>query len=81
MELVIKLKLNLNTLEKEYALVRMMAQSTVPAELSSDRWVVNPRSLLGVASLDCTRPVTLTLFDQDERLVNGLLESGLVVIE
>ena len=77
----IKIKLKLNTLEKEYALVRLMSQSSVPAELSSDRWVVNPRSLLGVASLDCTRPVTLTLFDQDERLVNGLLESGLVVVE
>lgn len=81
MELVMKLKLNLNTLEKEYALVRMMAQSTVPAELSSERWVVNPRSLLGVASLDCTKPVTLTLFDQDERLVDTLLRSGLVVVE
>lgn len=76
----IKMNLKLNTLEKEYMLVRLMAQSGVPAELSSERWVVDPRSLLGVASLDCTKPVTLTLFDQDERLVEEIRRHGLEAV-
>ena len=76
-----KIKLKLNTLEKEYALVRLMSQSSVPAELSSERWVVNPRSLLGVASLDCTKVVTLTLFDQDDRLVEEIRRCGLEAVE
>lgn len=76
-----KIKLKLNTLEKEYTLVRLMSRSSVPAELSSERWVVNPRSLLGVASLDCTKAVTLTLYDQDDHLVEEIRRCGLEEME
>ena len=75
------MKLNLNSIDKEYLLVRIMNRSSVPAELSSGRWVVNPRSLLGVASLDLTKTVTLTLYDLDERLMDEIREAGLEVVE
>lgn len=75
------MKLNLNSIDKEYLLVRLMNRSSVPAELASGRWVVNPRSLLGVASLDLTKTVTLTLYDLDERLMGEIREAGLEVVE
>ena len=58
--------IKLITIEDVYTLVRILMAFDSEADLESGRYKVDGRSLLGIFSLDLTKPVKLIIHDESK---------------
>lgn len=58
--------IKLTTIEDVYALVRTLMAFDGEVDLESGRYKVDGRSLLGIFSLDLTKPVKLIFHDEEK---------------
>lgn len=58
--------IKLTTIEDVYALVRILMAFDGEVDLESSRYKVDGRSLLGIFSLDLTKPVKLIFHDEEK---------------
>lgn len=61
--------LMLDTVDKVKFFTEVIRTFKYSADISSDRYLVNARSIMGILSLDLTKPVTLQIHD-DSRDIN-----------
>ncbi len=58
-------KIKLNTIEDVRDFVNAVASTEIDIDLSSGRYVVDGKSIMGIFSLDLLNPVTLTAHSDD----------------
>lgn len=58
--------ISLDSIAQVNAFANMIAQFKSEIDLSSGRYIVNAKSIMGIFSLDLTRPLTLTVHEDDE---------------
>lgn len=73
-----QIPLNLSNLTSAALFVNFMNAVEDAATLHSDRYVVDPRSLIGVLALDLTKPVTLELEEDNPQIAEQLALLGLL---
>lgn len=62
--------LNLNSVDKVKMFVNEISKldaNKVSIDLGSDRYIVDARSILGIFSLDLSKPVKATIFAENEK--------------
>lgn len=65
--------IKLNTIEDVRDFVNIISMSDLDADLSSGRYVVDAKSIMGIFSLDLLSPVKLTLHTDDcDQLLKSL---------
>ena len=62
-------KISLNTVEKVKGFVNTLAPLDGDFDLVSDRYVVDAKSIMGIFSLDLSKPLTLQIHDQEDRVL------------
>ena len=63
----------LDTVDKVKDFVQQTLKFMRESEVSSGRYVVNAKSIIGVLSLDLSKPVTFTYSEDDEELAKMLV--------
>jgi len=66
-----KVEISLNSIEKVKSFVSTIALFDYDFDLSSGRYVIDAKSIMGIFSLDLSKPITLTIHaesDTDEIL-------------
>lgn len=58
--------ISLDSIAEVNAFANMIAHFTSEIDMSSGRYVVNAKSIMGIFSLDLTHPLTLTVHGNDE---------------
>ncbi len=58
--------ISLDSIAEVNAFANMIAHFTSEIDLSSGRYIVNAKSIMGIFSLDLTQPLTLTVHGNDE---------------
>ena len=58
--------ISLDSIAEVNAFANMIAHFTSEIDMSSGRYVVNAKSIMGIFSLDLTQPLTLTVHGNDE---------------
>ncbi|MBQ1212376.1 MAG: HPr family phosphocarrier protein [Clostridia bacterium] len=58
-------KIKLNTIEDVRDFVNVVASTDIDIDLSSGRYIVDGKSIMGIFSLDLLNPVTLTAHSDD----------------
>ncbi|MCR5273546.1 MAG: HPr family phosphocarrier protein [Lachnospiraceae bacterium] len=56
-----KLEISLNSIDKVKSFVSTIAQFDNDFDLSSGRYVIDAKSIMGIFSLDLSKPITLTI--------------------
>ena len=69
-----KLVLNLNSIEKVKNFCNEINKFTDDFDLSCDHYIVDAKSIMGIFSLDLSRPVTLTSATADKTAVELVLK-------
>ncbi len=64
----------LNNIENVNLFVAKMSQKDYDVDLSSGKYLVNGKSMMGVLSLDLTKPVTITAETDDETFLEEIDE-------
>ena len=62
-------KISLNTVEKVKGFVNTLAPLDGDFDLVSDRYVVDAKSIMGIFSLDLSKPLTLQIHNQEDRVL------------
>lgn len=62
---MITVQVLLNNIENVNAFVAKMSEKDYDVDLSSGKYLVNAKSMMGVLSLDLTKPVTVTAETDD----------------
>lgn len=63
----------LDSVDKVKDFVREMSRFETDIDLVSSRFIVDAKSLMGIFSLDLTKPIEVRILDkQDERLINTI---------
>ena len=60
-----KVDINLSTIESVRQFVNVVSKYNVDIDLSSGRYVVDAKSIMGIFSLDLLRPITMTVHSDD----------------
>lgn len=58
--------ISLDSIAEVNAFANMIAHFTSEIDLSSGRYIVNAKSIMGIFSLDLAQPLTLTVHGNDE---------------
>jgi len=61
--------ISLNTVEKVKGFVNTLAPLEGDFDLVSDRYVVDAKSIMGIFSLDLSKPLTLQIHNNEERVL------------
>ncbi len=64
----------LNNIENVNLFVAKMSQKDYDVDLSSGKYLVNGKSMMGVLSLDLTKPVTITAETDDQTFLEEIDE-------
>ena len=59
------IRILLDTTDKVNSFVKIISSFDYDADVRSGRYVVNAKSILGIFSLDCMRPVVLEIYAND----------------
>jgi len=70
-----KLFISLKSIEQVKSFVNDLIYFDYPMDLSSERYIVNAKSILGLFSLDLTKPLELTIHAGDNEDLTDLLEA------
>ena len=70
-----EVKLDLNSYEKTVKFINMICKQDGDFDLSSGRYLVDAKSVIGVFALDLSKPVTLYIHDNnfDKKLLDEFL--------
>ncbi len=60
-----KVKIKLETIQDIRDFVNIMATQTIDVDLSSGRYVVDAKSIMGIFSLDLLKPIDMTIHSDD----------------
>ena len=72
-------KVNINSIEKVKSLVNIVAQFEYDVDLISGRYIIDAKSIMGVFSLDLSKPIELIIHsDSDCKDILSLLEPFIV---
>ena len=69
-----KVIVNLNSVGVVKNFVEVISRYPFSADLSSGRYVVDARSIMGIFSLDIAKPVTLTIHSEEDCVDDFLTE-------
>jgi len=61
-----KVEISLNSIEKVKSFVSTIALFDYDFDLSSGRYVIDAKSIMGIFSLDLSKPITLTIHAESE---------------
>lgn len=59
------IKVSLNTIEKVKGFVNIMSNQIFDADLASGRYVIDAKSIMGIFSLDLSKPIDLNIHTED----------------
>ena len=71
---MLTLQVLLNNIENVNRFVAKVSEKDYDVDLVSGKYLVNAKSMMGVLSLDLTKPVTVNAETDDESLLNELKE-------
>lgn len=71
---MLTLQVLLNNIENVNRFVAKVSEKDYDVDLVSGKYLVNAKSIMGVLSLDLTKPVTVNAETDDESLLNELKE-------
>ena len=63
--------LMLDTVDKVKLFTEAICSFKYPADISSGRYLVNARSIMGILSLDLTKPVILQVHDESREITEA----------
>ena len=67
------IEIRLTTLEDVRNFVNTVTKYDIDIDLSSGRYVVDAKSIMGLFSLDLTRPLDLKIYSEDEDEINQII--------
>jgi phosphotransferase system HPr-like phosphotransfer protein len=70
-----QVRVNLNSIEKVKAFVNTIGQFDSEFDLVSGRYVIDAKSIMGIFSLDITKPIDLNIHSETEDELNSILEA------
>ena len=65
-------QVNLNSVEKVRAFVNSVNTFDSEFDLVSGRFVIDAKSIMGILSLDLSKPITLTIYSDDDAIMESL---------
>lgn len=71
----------IDTIDSVKRFVRTIYKYPFTAELSSDRYIVDAKSIMGIFSLDISKPITLTIDSEDDCVDEFVNEISSYVVE
>ena len=71
-------KINLNSVDKVKAFVHSVNTFNTEFDLVSGRSVIDAKSIMGIFSLDLSRPISLTIYNDDDAEIMESLKPFLV---
>ena len=69
--------ISLNNIEKVKNFVNKISKVDANVDLESGRYVVDPKSIMGIFSLDLKKPITVKVLRGDEQLVRDTIREFL----
>ena len=66
--------ISLNSIDKVKSFVNDLTKFDVDFELVSGRYVIDAKSIMGIFSLDLSKPIDLNIHAETESTVNEILE-------
>ncbi len=70
-----QVRVNLNSIEKVKAFVNTIGQFDSEFDLVSGRYVIDAKSIMGIFSLDITKPIDLNIHSETEDELKAILEA------
>ena len=71
-------QINLNSVDKVKAIVHSVNTFNTEFDLVSGRSVIDAKSIMGIFSLDLSRPISLTIYNDDDAEIMESLKPFLV---
>ena len=69
-------KISLNSIDKVKSFVNDITRFDAEFDLVSGRYVIDAKSIMGIFSLDISKPITLNIHtENDEKLIDDILEA------
>ena len=65
-------QVNLNSVEKVRAFVNSVNTINSEFDLVSGRFVIDAKSIMGILSLDLSKPITLNIYSDDTAIIESL---------
>ena len=65
-------QVNINSIEKVKTFVNTVAIYDTEFDLISGRFVIDAKSIMGIFSLDLSKPVTLKIYNDDDSILEKL---------
>ena len=65
-------QVNLNSVEKVRAFVNSVNTFNSEFDLVSGRFVIDAKSIMGILSLDLSKPITLNIYSDDTAIIESL---------
>ena len=65
-------QINLNSVEKVRAFVNSVNTFDSEFDLVSGRFVIDAKSIMGILSLDLSKPITLNIYSDDDAIMESL---------
>lgn len=65
-------QINLNSVEKVRAFVNSVNTFDSEFDLVSGRFVIDAKSIMGILSLDLSKPITLNIYSDDDAIIESL---------
>ncbi|MDD6231591.1 MAG: HPr family phosphocarrier protein [Frisingicoccus sp.] len=65
-------QVNLNSVEKVRAFVNSVNTFDSEFDLVSGRFVIDAKSIMGILSLDLSKPITLNIYSDDDAIIESL---------
>ena len=65
-----EMKINLNNIEKVKNFVAETTKHDEDMDLISGRYVINAKSIMGIFSLDLSKPITFVIHSDDKKFVD-----------
>lgn len=67
---MMKMLVNLNSIDKVKLFVAETSKHIEDMDLISDRYVIDAKSIMGVFSLDLSRPIKFVIHSEDKSIMN-----------
>ncbi|MBR6223495.1 MAG: HPr family phosphocarrier protein [Lachnospiraceae bacterium] len=69
-------QISLNSIDKVKSFVNDITRFDAEFDLVSGRYVIDAKSIMGIFSLDISKPITLNIHtENDEKLIDDILEA------
>lgn len=65
-------QVSLNSIDKVKSFVNEVAKFDSDFDLVSGRYVIDAKSIMGIFSLDLSKPITLNIHDEDAKILEAL---------